>query len=116
MYMDELIGARRVKMTGVVIEAIRGRKITWRLKKVFRLPVWLSLELNDDSDGVSITHTIRAGYEGPGRVLDRILRLYFSNEFTRAIDEHVKAEFPKLRDMLRGPNTACCDRKAKGSN
>jgi hypothetical protein len=101
VYMDELIGALRVKMTGVVIEAMRGRKITWQLKKVLRLPVWLSLELNDDSDGVSITHTIRAGYNGPGKALDRILRLYFSDAFTRALDEHVRTEFPKLRDTLR---------------
>jgi hypothetical protein len=36
----------------------------------------------------------------PMPVLDPLLRIYFSESFTRAMDEHVKTEFPKLRDML----------------
>jgi hypothetical protein len=100
VYMDEYIGARRVRMTAIVIESIAGAKITWQLEKIIRLPAWLSLELEDDDEGVTITHTIRAGFAGAGRILDPLLRLYFSESFTRALDEHVKTEFPKLRDML----------------
>ena len=51
-------------------------------------------------EGVHIAHTITAGLRGPGRVLDPLLRLYFSRGFARAMDEHVRAEFPKLRDVL----------------
>jgi hypothetical protein len=100
VYMDEYIGARRVRMTAIVIESIAGAKITWQLKKIITLPAWLSLELEDDDQGVIITHTIRAGFAGAGHILDPILRIYFSETFTRALDEHVKTEFPKLRDML----------------
>ena len=60
------------------------------------------LDLEDDAGGVTITHTIRAGFKGIGRIVDPILRAFlFSDEFERAMDEHVKTEFPKLRDMLR---------------
>ena len=101
IYMDELIGKRRVKMQAIVTEARTGKQITWQLKKFIRLPAWLSLDLEDDAGGVTITHTIRAGFKGIGRIVDPILRAFlFSDEFERAMDEHVKTEFPKLRDML----------------
>ena len=99
-YMDEYIGARRVRLTAILLESVPGRSITWQLKKIIKLPAWLLLELEDDAEGVTITHSIRAGFAGAGRILDPLLRLYFSKSFTRAMDEHVKIEFPKLRDML----------------
>lgn len=100
VYMDEFIGDYRVKTTGVVVEAIGGKKLVWQLKKGVRLPVQLFLELDDDGAGVLITHTLRVGFEGLGSVLDPAFRIYFSRKFAAAIDEHVKVEFPKLRDLL----------------
>jgi hypothetical protein len=84
VYMDEYIGARRVRMTAILIESIPGGRITWQLKKIFKLPVWLSLELEDEDDGVTITHTIRAGFADVGRIPDPLFRMYFSESFTRA--------------------------------
>jgi hypothetical protein len=62
-----------------------------------------SLELKDDAEGVALIHTIQAGFTGVGKILDPILRLYFTNEFSRAMDEHATIEFPKLGEMLRAP-------------
>ena len=87
-------------MTGVVIQAEPGKKIIWQVKKFIRLPIRLFLELKDDHDGVTITHTIEAGLDGIGGILDVILRIYFSDEFASAMDEHVKTEFPKLKERL----------------
>lgn len=101
VYMDEYVGRRRVRMTGIVTEAEPGKKITWRLRMLFRLPVWLSVEFEDDSTGVAITHTITAGFRVPGRLLDGVFRLYFSNTFAQAMDEHVHIEFPRLGEILR---------------
>jgi hypothetical protein len=50
----------------------------------------------------SNTHTIRAGFRGLGRILGPLLRLYLSDEFERAMDEHAQAEFPMLGAMLCG--------------
>ena len=47
---DEYIGARRVRMTAILIDSIPGGRITWQLKTIIKLPAWLSLELEDDDD------------------------------------------------------------------
>jgi hypothetical protein len=103
--MDEFIGKRRIKLLGVVRVA-EPTKIVWQLRKGIPLPVWLALELVDDAAGATITHTIRAGFDGLGQFFDPLFRLYFSDEFGCAMDEHVKTEFPKLRDLLRHPDQA----------
>ncbi len=103
VYMDEFVGKKRVKMLAIVTEVIPGRKIVWQMKKIMRLPVWLSLEFVDDAQGILLTHSLQAGYTGIGKMLDPIWRLYFTNEFRRAMDEHATIEFPKLGDMLRAP-------------
>lgn len=100
VYMDEYVGKRRVRMTGVVTEVLPGKKICWQFKALIRLPVWLCLELEDDAHGVVITHTIVAGFGGFGRVLDGIFRLYLSDDFARAMDEHARIEFPRLGELL----------------
>ena len=74
--MDEYIGTRRVRMTVIVLEAVRPKKLVWQLKKLVNLPVRLYLELADYEGGVAITHTVRAGF----------------------MDDHAKTEFPMLRD------------------
>ncbi|MBU0494209.1 MAG: hypothetical protein KKA73_08810 [Chloroflexi bacterium] len=100
VYMDEFVGQRRIKMMGIVTQVVPGKRIVWQMKKVVRLPVRLVLELEDDAAGATITHTIRAGFKGLGRLLDLFLRIYFSDEFARAMDEHAQTEFPRLRDVL----------------
>ena len=76
VFMDEFIGKRRIQMVGVVRVA-EPAKIVWQLKKVIPLPVWLTLELVDDATGVTITHTIRAGFKALGWLFDALFRLYF---------------------------------------
>jgi hypothetical protein len=98
IYMDEYVGTRRVRMTAIVREADRPRKLVWQLRKFVTLPVRLDLEFADHEGGVAITHTINAGFSGPGRVVDPLLRLYFSRGFAEAMDAHAKTEFPMLRD------------------
>lgn len=106
VFMDEYVGTRRLRMTGVVVQAVRGRLLSWQLKRGIRLPVRLTLELTDRADGVAVRHTIRAGLRGVGgvgRVLDPLLRRYFSPAFAAAMDEHVMTEFLLLADHLAAP-------------
>jgi hypothetical protein len=100
--VDEYVGRRRLRLTGVVREAVPGSRIVWQLRKGVPLPVWLRLDLVDDGAGVTITHTTRAGLAGRGAVLDPLFRLYFSDDLVRDLDAHVRAEFPRLRDVLAG--------------
>ncbi len=99
-FMDEYIGARRLRMTAVVVDVEPGRKIVWQMKKGLRLPGWLTIEVTDHADSVDVRHTITAGYPGLGRLLDPLLRLYFSAGFAAAMDRHVHTEFPLIRDRL----------------
>lgn len=98
--MDEYIGSRRVRMSGIVTHVEPGRKLVWQLKKGIRLPVWLTLELADGEDGLTLCHTITAGWSGVGRLLDPLLRLYFTPDFAAAMDRHAHTEFPRLRSQL----------------
>lgn len=100
VFMDEMIGKRRVRLSGVVTELVPGRKLVWQFKALVRLPVRLVLELDDDAAGVRVTHTIRAGFGGIGRILDPLFRLYLTRDFARAMDEHVRTEFPRLAGVL----------------
>ncbi len=92
-------------MTGEVVAAEPGRKIVWQVKKgSIRLPVRLVLELTDRDDGVAIRHTVTAGWDGLGRLLDPLWRLYWSPRFATMLDQHVHTEFPRMRDLLHpGP-------------
>jgi uncharacterized protein YndB with AHSA1/START domain len=100
IYFEEFVGRRHERTKAVVVALSPGRRLVMQMKRGIRLPIWLELELEDDAGGVTITQRIRAGYEGAGRVLDPILRRYFSREYHQALDEHAWTEFPMLRDML----------------
>lgn len=102
IYMDEYVGDRRVRMQAIVVEAERPRRLVWQFKKVIRLPARLVLELSDAEGGVAITHRLEAGSPGAGRMLDPMLRLYFSRSFAAALEDHARTEFPLFRDRLDG--------------
>jgi hypothetical protein len=101
VYMDEYVGTRRLRMRGIVKEALPGKRLVWQLKRVIRLPARLELDFTDYDGGVAIAHTTQLGFRAAARILDPLFRLYFSERFARALDEHVKTEFPLLRDLLR---------------
>ena len=100
VYMDEYVGTRRIKMTGVVAGLIPGRRYEWRARLLVPLPVRFLIELADTPAGVAITHTLQAGFTGLGRIVDPAFRMYFSKTFAKAMDEHVRIEFPKLQQLL----------------
>jgi hypothetical protein len=101
MVMDEFVGRRRLRLRGVVEAFEPGRRIVWRFHKIVPLPARLSLVFSPTQDGVCVQHTVTAGWPGIGRVLDPLLRLYFTAEFTADLDDHVRIEFPLLRNYLR---------------
>jgi hypothetical protein len=101
VYFDEYVGKRRLKFQGVVSVYEPGRRIVWQMKWLVRLPAWLILEFESRPGGVRLVHALRAGYAGPGRIFDPLLRLYLSHEFGQELDRHAHVEFPKLGELLR---------------
>ena len=100
VYFDEYVGKRRLKFEGIVVKNIPGREIVWQLKKEVKLTVWLVLEFEDKDEGVLIIHTIKAGFERAGRLLDPFFRLYLNQSFEKDLEEHAHIEFNKLTDIL----------------
>ncbi len=100
--LDEMLGDRRVKMTCEVVNLVPGQQLVWQLRRpLFRLPVKLALRFQDDDTGVQIEQSIEAGFQGAGEFLDPVFKLFFPESVARAKEEHVRAEFPRLRDFLR---------------
>lgn len=107
IYMDEIVGKRRIRSVAEVVEATPGRKLVWRMRKLVRMPAYVTLELADEPGGaVAVTHAITLGLRGAGRIFDPVLRLYFSPAFCRDIDEHVQIEFSKLPALLQQLSSA----------
>ncbi len=100
VYFDEYVGKRRVRLRGVVAEIIPGTRIVWQMKSIVKLPAWLILEFNDTNEGIVIAHTLQAGFEGIGILLDPLLRLLLNRSFERDMQEHAQIEFYKLAEML----------------
>ena len=101
VYMDEHIGKFRMTAKARVTKLIPGKLIVWQVTRIIRMPIVLTLKLEDTVDGVIISHTIEAGFRRMGKLFDFILRFYMPRGFEDEMDKHVKTEFPKLRDLLR---------------
>lgn len=100
VYMDEYVGRFRLREKAVLVTAVPGKELVLQFIHGFRLPARLILRFADERGGVTITHTVEAGFSGLGRVFDQLLRLWFTREFAAALDAHVREEFPRLRDLL----------------
>ncbi len=77
VYFDEYVGRRRLKFESVVTKNAPGRTIVWQMKKIVKLPVWLSLTLEDKGEGLAITHEIKAGFAGGGQAVRSIPEILF---------------------------------------
>jgi hypothetical protein len=100
IFFDEYVGKRRLKFDAVVVKCIPDKEIIWQMKKSVRLPVWLVIRFEDNEEGALLIHTLKAGLPDIGRLLDRLLRLFFTKQFEKDMDEHAHIEFRKLAAIL----------------
>lgn len=100
LYFDEYIGKRRLKLDVTVVENKPGEKIVWQIRKIFNLPAWLIISFTKEGPNLIITHIIRAGFNGIGKVFDPILSIYLSRSFEKEMEEHAHYEFKKLAKMV----------------
>jgi hypothetical protein len=100
VYFDEYVGSRRLKFKGIVISYVPGKEMVWQMKKAIKLPAFLKLLFEDTDKGVRIFHSLCAGFDGAGKILDPFLNLLLSQEFKKQLDEHAHIEFNKLGEIL----------------
>lgn len=109
--MDELVGRRRLRFSGRVVEVVADRRVVWQLRRGVWLPVRLRLELQDDPGrsgeviSARVRHTVQAGWAGRGRLLDPLFRLFLSGRFATDLDGHVRTEFARLGAVLSEKRT-----------
>ena len=96
VHFDEYVGKRRLKFEAIVTKFIPGKEMVWQMKKAIPLPAWLVMEFEDNDRGVRISHTLKAGFSGIGKIFDPLLRIYLSKEFEQELNEHAHIEFAKL--------------------
>jgi len=100
VYFDEYIGQRRIRFRARISELIAGKRLVYQLRLFVNLPAWMTLDFHDLPDGVKITHIFVLGYKGLGRVLDPLLKLYFTQNFQKDLEEHAQTEFRLLAKLL----------------
>ena len=100
VYFDEYVGKQRLKFDAVVVKYVPGKEIIWQMKRLIKLPAWLIIRFEDSQRGTLLVHTIQAGFPGPGKILDPWLKLFFTEQFGKDMDEHAKTEFNKLALIL----------------
>ena len=100
VYFDEMIGNRRVKTYAVIRKVEENKSIEWQMRTVLPAPVWIELKLEEHENSISITHTLKVGFNGLGRFLDIFFKMFFSKRFEENLDKHVKHEFKLLATKL----------------
>ena len=97
---DEYIGKSRIKTKAKIIKYIPEKEIIWQMIKLIKLPIFVRIKLSDTNNGVKIKHSIYAGFKGISSIFDFIFRLFLSKKFVKELDNHVKYEFNKLKDVI----------------
>jgi len=102
VYFDEYLGSkRRLKFHAVVAVADKPNKIMWQMKVIgLKTPFYVILGLINKTDGVYVSHELRLGYSGLGRVFDPFIKLYFNKSFRAVLENHCNTEWDKLADYL----------------
>lgn len=72
VYMDEYVGRFRLRFHAIVTVVVPGKAITWQFIKGVRLPGKLTLRLEDQAEGVALSHVVEVGFRGAGRVIDAV--------------------------------------------
>jgi len=103
VYMDEYIGEgnRRLKFHAQVKSVKRHRQIVWQMRKFgLLLPAYVVLGLKDTPKGLIVTHELRLGYKGLGKLLDPLIKLYFNDDYRYDLEGHCKIEWHLLAAYL----------------
>ncbi len=108
VFFDEYLGKKhRLTFYARVVKADKPNIIVWQMVEFgVKLPALVTLRLQDSSQGLMLTHELRLGLGGIGKMFDPFIKLYFNNSLRNALEEHCNIEWFKLRDLFAsGLNT-----------
>ena len=101
IYFDQNIGNKyRLKFHAITRKAKKPNHIAFQMRKFgVNLPGYLELDFLDTDEGLELTETLRIGFNGPGKVLDPLIKM-FAKGFFKELIEHHKREWQSLSDIL----------------
>jgi hypothetical protein len=99
--MDEYVGSWRLRMSGVVIEAVQGRRTVDSSSGACPSTCGCDSQSSTrTSDAWCVTGS-RSATGGSAASSTHSFRLYDSPRFAAQLDAHVRTEIPRLCDLLR---------------
>ncbi|MDL2300281.1 hypothetical protein LJC01_01405 [Clostridiaceae bacterium OttesenSCG-928-D20] len=102
-YDQHISKAHRLKFHAIVRIAENERKIVYQMRKFgINLPGYLDLEFHNAEGCLLLREEIRIGFNGIGKILDPIIRLFFNKSFFTAMNSHHKREWSCLAELLAG--------------
>jgi hypothetical protein len=105
IYFDQHIGTKyRLKFYATIRIADNPKHILFQMRKFgIDLPGYLDLKFCDTADGLILIETIRIGFNGFGKLVDPVIRLFFSKSFFSEMNNHHKREWVSLAEILQTP-------------
>ena len=102
IYYDQSISNKyRLKFYALIKVADKPNRIVYQMRKFgFNLPGYLELDFSDTSEGLMLTETIRIGFNEFGKICDPFIKIFFSRDFFREMNEHHKREWQNLAEIL----------------
>ncbi len=102
IFFDQHIGKKhRLTFYAITRTADKPDHVLFQMRRCgINLPGYLDLQFHDTADGLCLTETISMGFNGPGKLIDPILRLFFSKSFFNDMDGHHKREWANLAEIL----------------
>ncbi|MDR1753351.1 MAG: hypothetical protein LBR74_00370 [Eubacterium sp.] len=103
IFFDQHIGSKhRLTFYAITRVADKPNHVLFQMRRFgINLPGYLDLQFRDTADGLCLTETIRIGFNGSGKVLDPIIKLFFNKSFFNEMNAHHKREWANLAEILR---------------
>lgn len=107
IFFDQHISPKfRLKSYAIVRVADKPRELTVQVRKFgIRVPVFVSLYFEDTENGLVLVEELRAGYRGPGAILNPFFRLVLTKRKLNDLTNHHNKEWKELENILSKKNT-----------
>jgi len=104
VYFDQNISPKhRLKSYAITKVANRPNQIIVQIRMFgINLPAYMELQFTDTANGILLKEELQVGYNGIGKILDPIIRLFINKSFLGALDAHHKKEWARLAEILKG--------------
>ncbi|MDR0811992.1 MAG: hypothetical protein LBN23_06965 [Paludibacter sp.] len=102
-YYDEHLGDKyRLKFYAKSVVENKPNQWVIQMRKLgLNLPAFLDLQFRDTNQGLQLKHEVRIGWKGFLKIIDPVLKLFYTKDFFAALKGHCGREWIALAELLR---------------